>query len=98
MSLKTRFPHLLVACFALCLLTTRAFAQTDTRPRQVAKALDADGTNRLENDVYVVSEAPPEAIDLLKTPVGTPNLLCFNQTILSASDDRLGGPYVYGAL
>jgi peptidoglycan endopeptidase LytE len=98
MSLKIRFPHLLYACFALCLLTLNAFAQTDTRPRQVVKALDADGTNRLENDVYVVSEATPEAVDLLKTPIATPTLLRLNQMMISAIDDRLGAPYVYGAM
>jgi peptidoglycan endopeptidase LytE len=84
---------MLVACFALCLLTLNAFAQTDTRPRQVAKGLDADGTSRLETDVYLVSEARPETVDLLKPQP----LLHFNQTVLSAIDARLGAPYVYGA-
>ncbi len=97
--MRQLIPRTLVACFALCLLTLSAFAQTDTRPRQVAKTLDADGTARLETDVYLVSEAPrPADIDLLKTPVGTPPLPRLNQTILSAIDARLGAPYVYGAM
>ncbi|HYY41915.1 MAG TPA: C40 family peptidase [Pyrinomonadaceae bacterium] len=97
MPVKTLFPRLLVACLALCLFTLSAFAQTDTRPRQVAKGLDADGTNRLENEVYLISEAPAERVDLLKTPLSTPTLLRFNQMMLSAIDGRLGAPYVYGA-
>jgi cell wall-associated NlpC family hydrolase len=91
------FPRALVACFALCLLTLTAFAQTDTRPRQVAKSLDADGISRLENDVYLVSEAKPDAADALKPTFIAPTLLRLNQTMLSAIDERLGAPYVYGA-
>ena len=91
------FPQALVACFALCLLTLTAHAQTDTRPRQVIKALDADGSSRLENDVYLVSEAKPDAVDVLKPTFVAPTLLRFNQTMLSAIDGRLGAPYVYGA-
>ncbi|PYS89497.1 MAG: hypothetical protein DMF64_17470 [Acidobacteria bacterium] len=98
MPVRKLFPQTLVACFALCLLTLNALAQTDTRPRQVAKGLDADGTSRLESDVYLVSEAPPAAVDLLRTPIGAPMLLRFNQTMLSAIDARLGAPYVYGAM
>jgi cell wall-associated NlpC family hydrolase len=91
------FPRLLVACSTLCLFTLTTFAQTDTRPRQVSKTLDADGISRLENDVYLVSEAKPEAVDALKPTFGAPMLLRFNQTMLSAIDERLGAPYVYGA-
>ncbi len=94
MSIKL-FPRALALCFALCLLAVGALAQTDTRPRQVAKNFDADGTSRLETDVYLVSEAPapqPSRLNLV-----TPNLLRFNQSILSAIDARLGAPYVYGA-
>ena len=97
MPVRKLFPQMLVACLALCLLTLNAFAQTDTRPRQVAKGLDADGTSRLETDVTLVSEARTEAVDLLKTPVGTPTQLRFNQLMLSAIDERLGAPYVFGA-
>ena len=98
MPIRRLFPQTFAACLALCLLTLSAFAQTDTRPRQVAKALDADGTSRLENDVYLVSEARPAETDLLKPTIATPLLLRFNQTMLSAIDARLGAPYVYGAM
>lgn len=98
MPVKKLIPRMLIVCFALCLCTLNGFAQTDTRPRQVAKTLDADGTSRLESDVYLVSEVSPAAVDLLKTPVGTPALLRFNQTMLSAIDARLGAPYVYGSM
>jgi cell wall-associated NlpC family hydrolase len=97
MPVRQLFPRTLGACFALCLLTFSAHAQTDSRPRQVAKTLDSDGIARLENDVYIVSEATAEDIDLFKTTVGAPTLLRFNQTMLSAIDARLGAPYVYGA-
>ncbi len=97
MPITRLFPRLLVACFALCFLTLNAFAQTDTRPRQVAKTLDADGTSHLETDVYLVSEAKPEDVDLFKTTIAAPTLLRFNRTMLSAIDERLGAPYVYGA-
>src|SRR5205085_2696596 len=98
MPVRKLFPQTLVACLARCLLTLKALAQTDTRPRQVAKGLDADGTSRLEMYVYLVSEAPPAAVYLLRTPIGAPMLLRFNQTMLSAIDARLGAPYVYGAM
>lgn len=98
MPVRKLFPQMLFACFALCLLTVSGFAQTDLRPRQVTKALDADGTSRLENDVYLVSEAKTDRVDLLRTPIATPALLRFNQLMLSAIDARLGAPYVYGAM
>jgi cell wall-associated NlpC family hydrolase len=97
MPITRLFLRLLVACFALCLVTLNALAQIDTRPRQVAKTLDADGISRLETDVYLVSEAKAEDVELLKTPVAAPTLLRFNRTMLSAIDERLGAPYVYGA-
>ncbi|HEX8068371.1 MAG TPA: C40 family peptidase [Pyrinomonadaceae bacterium] len=97
MPVNRLFPRALGACFALCLLALSAHAQTDTRPRQVAKSLDADGATRLENDIFVVSEARPEAVDLFQRTMAAPPLLRFNQTMLTAIDARLGAPYVYGA-
>ena len=96
MPITKLFPRVLVACLALCLLTLTAYAQLDTRPRQVAKTLDADGISRLETDVYLVSEAKPEDVQPFKT-IAPPTLLRFNQTMLSAIDERLGAPYVFGA-
>jgi peptidoglycan endopeptidase LytE len=97
MPVNRLFPRALGVCFALCLLALSASAQTDARPRQVVKALDADGASRLETDVYVVSEARPEEVELFKTTIAAPPVLRFNQMMLSAIDARLGAPYVYGA-
>ncbi len=97
MPVRQLFPQALVACLALCLFALSAVAQTDTRPRQVAKALDSEGTARLENDIYLVSEAKPEEVDVFKPTLGAPTILRFNQTMLSAIDARIGAPYVYGS-
>ncbi|MCA1555296.1 MAG: C40 family peptidase [Acidobacteria bacterium] len=103
MSVKTTFPRTLAACFALCLFAFGAVAQTDlSRPRHVAQATQPDGSNRLETDVFLVSEAAPIsssttlAPELVKPRLIAPRLLQFNQMMMSAIDVRLGAPYVYG--
>jgi cell wall-associated NlpC family hydrolase len=101
MSVKTPFLRLLAACFALCLFAFGAVAQSDlSRPRQVAQATQPDGSNRLETDVYVVSEAAaptarPE-LELVKPRLIAPRLFEFNQMMMAAIDTRIGAPYVYG--
>jgi len=102
MSVKTLFPRTLVACFALCLFAFGAVAQTDLpRPRQVTQATQPDGSNRLETDVFLVSEAAPTssrpaAPELVKPRLIAPRLFAFNRMMLSAIDVRIGAPYVYG--
>jgi cell wall-associated NlpC family hydrolase len=103
MSVKTLFPRALAASFALCLFAFAAAAQTDlSRPRQVAQVTQPDGSNRLETDVFLVSEAAttttasrPEA-ELVKPRLIAPRLFQFNQMMLAAIDTRIGAPYVYG--
>jgi peptidoglycan endopeptidase LytE len=100
MSVKTSFPRALAACFALCLFAFSAVAQSDlSRPRHVAQATQPDGSNRLETDVYVVSEAAtstrPE-VELVKPRLIAPRLFEFNQMMMAAIDTRIGAPYVYG--
>ena len=104
MSVKTLFPRTLVACFALCLFAFGALAQeTDQpRPRQVTQATQQDGSNRLETDVFVVSEAAPASVsryetELAKPRIIAPRLFQFNQMMMAAIDMRLGAPYVYGS-
>jgi len=105
MSVKTLFPRaLLVASFVLCLFAFGAVAQeTDQpRPRQVTQATQEDGSNRLETDVFVVSEAAPASvaryeIELAKPRLSAPRLFQFNQMMMAAIDTRLGAPYVYGS-
>jgi peptidoglycan endopeptidase LytE len=102
MSVKTPFPRALAACFALCLFAFSAVAQSDlSRPRQVAQTTQPDGTNRLETDVFVVSEATPASVsryesELAKPRLNAPRLFEFKQMMMSAIDTRIGAPYVYG--
>ncbi|HEV7902795.1 MAG TPA: C40 family peptidase [Pyrinomonadaceae bacterium] len=103
MSVKTLFPRALVASFALCLFANGAAAQeTDQpRPRQVTQATQQDGSNRLENDVFVVSEATPASVNRYETELAKPRLIAprlfqFNQMMMAAIDTRIGAPYVYG--
>lgn len=103
MSFKTLFPRALVASFALCLFASAAAAQTDQpRPRQVTQASQPDGSNRLETDVFVVSEAAPASVRRYETELARPQLIAprlfqFNQMMLAAIDTRMGAPYVYGS-
>lgn len=103
MSVKTLFPRALAASFALSLFAFGAFAQeTDQpRPRQVAQTTQQDGSNRLETDVFVVSEAAPASvsryeIELAKPRLIAPRLFQINQMMMAAIDVRIGAPYVYG--
>ncbi len=108
MSVKTLFPRTLVACFVLSLLALNTAAQTDfARPRQaVTQPTEInDASNRLENDLFVVStadeaadgvdEAPAAA--LLKPSFDVPGLPRFDRMLVAAIDRRLGAPYVFGA-
>lgn len=98
-----KFPLVLAACLALCLLAAGAHAQNDfARARQVTQTATPDGAARLETDVFLVSEAAPAIIeaskpDLSKITLGTPRLFQFNQMLMTAIEKRLGSPYVYGS-
>ncbi|HZH89650.1 MAG TPA: C40 family peptidase [Pyrinomonadaceae bacterium] len=100
MSVKTPFSRTLAACFALCLFAFGAVAQTDiSRPRQVAQVTQPDGSQRLETDVFLVSEATTSArpdAELVKPRLIAPRLFEFRQMMMSAIDTRIGAPYVYG--
>jgi peptidoglycan endopeptidase LytE len=100
MSVKTPFPRTLAACFALCLFAFGAVAQTDlSRPRQVAQTTQPDGSQRLETDVFLVSEAATSArpeTELVKPRLIAPRQFALNQMMMSAIDTRIGAPYVYG--
>jgi cell wall-associated NlpC family hydrolase len=104
MSVKTLFPRALAASFALCLFAFGVVAQeTDQpRPRQVTQATQQDGSNRLETDVFVVSEAAPASVsryelELAKPRLSAPRLFQINQMVMAAIDVRIGAPYVYGS-
>jgi peptidoglycan endopeptidase LytE len=102
MFVNTLFPRALAACFALCLFAFGAVAQTDlSRPRQVLQTTQPDGSQRLETDVFVVSEATPASVSRYETELAKPRLIAprlfeFNQMMMAAIDTRIGAPYVYG--
>jgi cell wall-associated NlpC family hydrolase len=104
MSVKTLFPRALAASFVLCLFAFGALAQeTDQpRPRQVTQATQQDGSNRLETEVFVVSEATPASVSRYETELAKPRLIAprlfqLNQMMMAAIDVRIGAPYVYGS-
>jgi peptidoglycan endopeptidase LytE len=98
-----KFPLVLAACLALCTLAANAAAQSDlSRPRQVALNSLPDGSPRLETDVFLVSEAAPVTPDVAKPEIVSPSLYTarlfqFNRLLMTAIENRLGAPYVYGA-
>lgn len=98
MSVKNLFPRALAASFALCLFAAVAVAQADvSRPRQVAHVTQPDGSSRLENDVFLVSEAAKPEPELVKPRLVAPLLFEFNQMMSAAIDTRIGSPYGYGS-
>ena len=96
-----RIPLALAVCFALTLTTaTAANAQTDpVRPRQVTQTVDPDGTARLETDVFLVSEAAPASVEVVRPSLTSPiapRPFRLNHLLMSAIEQRLGAPYVLG--
>jgi peptidoglycan endopeptidase LytE len=103
MSVQKKFPLVLAACLLLSTLAANVAAQTEfSRPRQAARTFTPDGESALETDVFLVSEAAPVLPAAAKSetakPAQTPaRLLQFNNLMMSAIEQRLGSPYVYGA-
>ena len=101
MSIIKLFPRALVACCALAFLNINVAAQADfSRPSQTTQTTAPGGEATLENDVFLVSEAAahvPAATDIPQPTLFAPSILRFNQMMISAIDQRLGAPYVYGA-
>lgn len=102
MSMNKLFPCVLIAPIVLALSTLNIAAQTASlRPRQVAQTTTINGTNCLEDDLSVPSdEDEVEAVQpatLLKPSIVTSGLVRVDHMLLSAIDQRLGAPYVFGA-
>ena len=105
MSFSRLFPYALAVCFALCLLTPSAAAQTETRPRSVSDlgvttTTTEGGRPRLENDIYIVSsaeesEAEPE--EVFKAPSMVSNLAGVERLMQGAIEQRIGVPYRLGS-
>ncbi|MCA1616111.1 MAG: C40 family peptidase [Acidobacteria bacterium] len=97
MSVYKKFPQALAACFAVCLLAATTVAQADvSRPRQVTQTVQPDGTPKLENDFFVVSEAESASVEIARPTYTAPRLPQFNHQIMTAIERRLGSPYVLG--
>ncbi|OLE55715.1 MAG: hypothetical protein AUG51_01950 [Acidobacteria bacterium 13_1_20CM_3_53_8] len=92
---------MLAACLIACLPAITATAQSlDARTRKVQIAVGPYGVSRLENELSV--DADEINIELGEAPrppasISTPRPARFNQLLLSAIDQRIGAPYVYGA-
>jgi len=106
MSFCKTFPRLLAVCAALSFATVAANAQIATRPREVnststVTTAQAGSRPKLENDVFVVSEAAEEAEEwvvgpAVKAPTATAKLGAVERTMLLAIEERLGTPYRLG--
>ncbi|MDQ3754115.1 MAG: C40 family peptidase [Acidobacteriota bacterium] len=82
----------------LAILTLNVAAQTQSiHPRPTTQSTTSDGDAQLENDVFLVSEAEPMTTQLTKPALLAPSHLRFNQIMMTAIDQRIGAPYVYGA-
>ena len=104
MFLSKVFPRACAACFAICLLTMTAAAQTETRPRQVNADSSSESPRtitRLENDPFVISEAPttefPSPGHSAAAKTSKPAVERLNHLMMAAIDVRLGTPYRLGA-
>ncbi|SRR2546423_780830 len=101
MLMRKLFPRMLAACLIACLPAITATAQSlDARTRKVQIAVGPYGVSRLENELSV--DADEINIELGEAPrppasISTPRPARFNQLLLSAIDQRIGAPYVYGA-
>ena len=95
-----RLPLAPAVCLAVALTAATAAAQTDqARPRQVTQTVQPDGTPRLETDVFLVSEAATESVEIAKPLAKTitaPRLFRLNHLLMTAIENRLGAPYVLG--
>ncbi len=104
MSLCKTFPRLLAVCAALSFAAVAASAQIATRPREVnptstVTTPQPGARPRLENDVFVVSEADEEAeewVPAVKAPATSAKLGAVERTMLLAIEERLGTPYRLG--
>jgi cell wall-associated NlpC family hydrolase len=108
MSFCKLFPRALAAAFVLTLSALSAQAQTATRPRQATTAqptttTEAQGGNRLENDIFVVESAPEDEAEpepeASKPQFGVPagKMTFLEHSMLTAIEERLGTPYRMGA-
>ncbi len=97
MLLRKLFPCALAACL-IVVLSAQALAQSfETRERQVAPQMAANGPLPSTDQPVIISEAEPEDLNLaaLKT-VTSPASLRFEQLISSAIDQKLGARYRWG--
>jgi cell wall-associated NlpC family hydrolase len=107
MAVKKLFPRTLIACFALALFGSAAFAQT--RPRLTTADINDVSTSTddpaLINTVAVAASKSVGEAKTVKPPIDlatsigstTPGILKLQPLLLGAIDERLGSRYVWGA-
>ena len=98
MLLKTKFPYVLAACFALGMFPLSAVSQSgEIRQRQVSQTTVSDNLSVLDNDPVIISLASAEEIKASRPLTTKGGALQFRELITAAIDDRLGARYVWGA-
>jgi hypothetical protein len=97
--LKTKFPYVLAACFALGMFPLSAVAQSgEIRQRQVSQTIVSDDLSVLDNDPVIISLASAEEIKASRPlTIKSGGSLQFRELITAAIDDRLGARYSWGA-
>lgn len=90
------FPYLVAACFCVFIPLT-AFAQKGETRARLAKqvVMETESPELLDDDVIIVSEAPPDKTTLTRIPSAASS--SFHNLITAAIDDRLGARYRWGA-
>ena len=96
MNFRKLFPYALLACLALNLSTSAHAQAALDRSRQVTTVNTLNGDSALVNDFQIISEASPAAIKSAARATAS-STLRFDQMLMSAINERLGSPYVWGA-
>ena len=97
MSFRKMFPRVCAACTLLCLLAATAAAQESRQRQATSTGTDARGAVRLENEPFVVSEAPEEEFTIPTPSAPLPRLAGLNLALMTAIEGRLGVPYRMGS-
>ncbi len=97
MSVLKMFPRLCAVCTLLCLIAANASAQETRQRFATSTGTDSRGAARLENEIFVVSEAPEEEFAIPTPSASTSRLTGLNLALLDAIEERLGVPYRLGS-
>jgi peptidoglycan endopeptidase LytE len=92
------FPYALAACSILGTSFAASAQTVDTRPRQIAEAVDPLELTCSPDDAIIVSEAAAEDVVVAKPIVTSKSLkeTPLEQLLSAAINERLGSPYRWG--